>query len=358
MSTANRFVPLASRAVFSRRVMLGLVGSAGVLGVAADLHQRRDGYRGGNGNGNGRSTGKLWTPLVAGAPIAHLAQVDKKYGESDYQAVYNAIAEKLRDEDEYDNYIGYGPVLLRLSWHCSGTWDKKDNTGGSFGGTYRFQKESNDPSNNGLENAAHFLEPIKKQFPWISYGDLYTLGGVTAVQELQGPKIAWRPGRVDMPEDTTPDNGRLPDADNGASYVRNFFDRMNFNDREVVALMGGHALGKTHLANSGYEGPWGAATNTFTNEFYNNLLNEHWTLEKNEANNEQYNSPKGYMMLKTDMALVQDDKYLPIVKEFAKDQNAFFKEYTNAFQKLLQNGITYSKDSPVFVFKTLDEQDL
>lgn len=37
----------------------------------------------------------------------------------DYQAVYNAIAKKLVEQDEYDDG-SYGPILLRLGWHTSG----------------------------------------------------------------------------------------------------------------------------------------------------------------------------------------------------------------------------------------------
>jgi cytochrome c peroxidase len=38
----------------------------------------------------------------------------------DYQAVYNAVAQRLIDDDEYDDG-SYGPVLVRLGWHASGT---------------------------------------------------------------------------------------------------------------------------------------------------------------------------------------------------------------------------------------------
>jgi cytochrome c peroxidase len=38
----------------------------------------------------------------------------------DYQKVYDAIAAKLADETDYDDG-SYGPVLLRLAWHASGT---------------------------------------------------------------------------------------------------------------------------------------------------------------------------------------------------------------------------------------------
>jgi cytochrome c peroxidase len=39
----------------------------------------------------------------------------------DYQAVYDAVAKKLADETDYDDG-SYGPVLLRLAWHASGTY--------------------------------------------------------------------------------------------------------------------------------------------------------------------------------------------------------------------------------------------
>jgi hypothetical protein len=38
----------------------------------------------------------------------------------DYQGVYDAVAKKLADETDYDDG-SYGPVLLRLAWHASGT---------------------------------------------------------------------------------------------------------------------------------------------------------------------------------------------------------------------------------------------
>ncbi|SCV01765.1 LAMI_0G13564g1_1 [Lachancea mirantina] len=305
-------------------------------------------------NGNKKNNLKPWGGLAA-APGVHVAEKEAK---RDYQEVYNAIATKIRDEDEYDNYIGYGPVLVRLAWHSSGTFDRNDNSGGSFGGTYRFKKEMNDPSNKGLQNAFDFLRPIHEQFPWISSGDLYTLGGVTAVQEMMGPKIPWRSGRVDQPENTVPDNGRLPDASQGASYVRNLFDRLGFGDRETVALIGAHALGKTHYENSGYEGPWGPSPNVFTNDFFVNLLNAHWTLNTNKKGVKQWDNDQGHMMLPTDMALVKDPKYRKLVEEYAKDQDVFFRDFSKAFAKLLENNIKFPDQNKPHYFKTLDEQDL
>jgi cytochrome c peroxidase len=39
----------------------------------------------------------------------------------DYQKVYDTIAKRLEEKDDYDDG-SYGPVLLRLAWHCSGTY--------------------------------------------------------------------------------------------------------------------------------------------------------------------------------------------------------------------------------------------
>lgn len=60
----------------------------------------------------------------------------------------------------------------------------------------RFKPESEHGANNGLNIARDHMQTIKEKFPWISYGDLWTLGGVAAVQELGGPVIKWRPGRI------------------------------------------------------------------------------------------------------------------------------------------------------------------
>lgn len=37
-----------------------------------------------------------------------------------YEQVYNAVAKAIEEHDQYDDG-SYGPILLRLAWHASGT---------------------------------------------------------------------------------------------------------------------------------------------------------------------------------------------------------------------------------------------
>lgn len=74
--------------------------------------------------------------------------------------MYNEIAQLLEEKDEYDDG-SYGPVLVRLAWHASGTYDKETGTGGSNGATMRFMPEGGHGANAGLSAARDFLEPVK-----------------------------------------------------------------------------------------------------------------------------------------------------------------------------------------------------
>jgi cytochrome c peroxidase len=245
-------------------------------------------------------------------------------------------------------------VLVRLAWHASGTYDKSAVNGGSGFGTMRHEKEYSTGANAGLINAVNFLEPLKKQFPWISYGDLYTLGGVAAVQEMGGPTIPWRAGRVDGEESQVPPDGRLPDATQGQKHIRDVFYRMGFNDQQIVALIGAHALGRCHPNFSGFDGPWTFSPTTFTNDFFKLLLDEKWTVRKWDGPKQyQDEGSKSLMMLPTDIALVQDKEFKKWVQKYAADQDLFFKDFASAFSRLLELGVKFKDETKLFEFPTV-----
>jgi cytochrome c peroxidase len=118
----------------------------------------------------------------------------------------------------------------------------------------RFAPESEHGANAGLKVARDLLEQVKQKHPWITYSDLWTLAAVAAIQEMGGPKIPWRPGRKDGDVAACTPDGRLPDASQEQKHLRTIFYRMGFNDQEIVALSGAHALGRCHTDRSGFDG--------------------------------------------------------------------------------------------------------
>jgi catalase (peroxidase I) len=73
------------------------------------------------------------------------------------------------------------------------------------------------------------LKPVKAKFPDLSYADIWTMAGTQAVQLTGGPDISFRYGRTDAPDNSQcPENGRLPDASQGAQHLRDVFGRMGF----------------------------------------------------------------------------------------------------------------------------------
>ncbi|KAL2348628.1 hypothetical protein Fmac_002628 [Flemingia macrophylla] len=222
------------------------------------------------------------------------------------------------------------PLMLRLAWHDAGTYDVKTKTGGP-NGSIRTERELNHAANKGLKTAVEFCEEVKAKHPKISYADLYQLAGVVAVEVTGGPTIQFLPGRKDSLE--SPAEGRLPDAKQGASHLREIFYRMGLDDRDIVALSGGHTLGKAHKDRSDFEGQWTKNPSKFDNSYFVELLKE---------------ESKDLLKLPTDRALVEDPKFLKYVELYAKDEDAFFADYATSHRKLSELGFNV-KDGSMLV---------
>lgn len=180
---------------------------------------------------------------------------------------------------------------------------------------------------------------------------LLKTSGVVAVEECGGPKIPFKLGRVDyQPGEKVVTKCGLPDADKGgrkdnSQHLRDIFYRMGFNDQEIVALSGAHAMGRCHTDRSGYWGPWTNAENTFSNEYFRLLIEERWS-PKTTHKGKPWNGPDQYedstgnlMMLPSDMSLVADPEFKKWVEIYAKDEERFFRDFANAFAKLLSLGV-------------------
>ncbi|CAD6264995.1 unnamed protein product [Miscanthus lutarioriparius] len=238
-------------------------------------------------------------------------------------------AEYLRQVDRARRHLralisnkGCAPIMLRLAWHDAGTYDVNTKTGGA-NGSIRYEEEYTHGSNAGLKIAIDILEPIKAKNPKITYADLYQLAGVVAVEVTGGPTVEFVPGRRDS--SVCPREGRLPDAKKGAPHLRDIFYRMGLSDKDIVALSGGHTLGRAHPERSGFEGAWTKEPLKFDNSYFLELLSE---------------ESEGLLKLPTDKALLSDPEFRRYVELYAKDEDAFFKDYAESHKKLSELGFT------------------
>ncbi|XP_023766875.1 L-ascorbate peroxidase 3 [Lactuca sativa] len=221
------------------------------------------------------------------------------------------------------------PIMLRLAWHDAGTYDAKTKTGGP-NGSIRNKEEYMHAANTGLKIAIDLCEEVKAKHPRVTYADLYQLAGVVAVEVTGGPTINFAPGRKDSNE--SPNEGLLPDAKQGAKHLRDVFYRMGLSDKDIVALSGAHTLGKAHPERSGFdEKPWTKDPFKFDNFYFLELLKE---------DSDSDSDSDGLLKLPTDKALLDDPNFRTYVELYAKDEEAFLKDYGESHKKLSQLGFT------------------
>jgi len=174
----------------------------------------------------------------------------------------------------------YGPFMVRLAWHCSGTYRNSDGKGGCGGGRLRFEPERSWPDNTNLDKARALIYPLKEKYgDALSWGDLFVLAGQRALILSGAPLTRMCYGRIDEADglesailDEPCDNqgqcgephgattvgliyvnpegpNGVPDRAGSVADIRRTFGTMGHSDRATVALVGGgHTIGKSHGA--------------------------------------------------------------------------------------------------------------
>eukprot|EP01134_Creolimax_fragrantissima_P000589 CFRG0589T1 len=321
------------------------------------------------------------------------------HGLESFEDVKGDIKKALSDSKETwpADYGNYGPFMIRSAWHCSGSFRDSDGRGGCDGARIRFDPEGNWEDNANLDKARKILEPIKENYgDKLSWGDLIVLTGNVAIESMGGPVIGFCGGRLDdsngtdslqlgpsSEQEAISDcevNGQCkfplgqttigliyvnpegpmasPDPKGSAVKIRDSFGRMGMNDRETVALIGGgHAFGKSHGAcksppcgsgamkgkgpntfTSGLEGPWTENPTKWDNTYFKTLLDLEWERYEGPGGRIQWKPTKdehSIQMFTTDIALIHDDAYLALVKEYANDMDSLNKDFSEAWYKLV-----------------------
>jgi len=279
------------------------------------------------------------------------------------------------------------PILVRLAWHDSGTFDKNRTEWPDMGGangSIIYAPEINHGANNGLNKGVNFLKPFKTDYPLVSWADLIQMASAVSIEHAGGPKIPMKYGRVDVagpeacPEGTsrgTAGNAGLPDAampfgcgaTDAATHLRNIFHRMGFTDQEIVALSGAHTLGRAFKERSGTvdEGYGEANACPFTKSVGlcpvrhdgkagvgmpgGKSWTKAWLKFDNSYYKEYAENNKDLLWLPTDRALHEDPEFKKTFVLYKDDQAAFFEGYSAAHKKLSELGSKFEPSEGIFI---------
>jgi L-ascorbate peroxidase len=290
-------------------------------------------------------------------------------------------AQEMIDKLIYEKACG--PIMVRLAWHDSGTFDKDVNgewpAAGGAVGSIRLEPEINHAANAGLVNAVKLLEPIKEAFPAVSYADLFQMASCRAIETSGGPSLGIKYGRVDATSsDQCSPEGNLPDAEasNGMyggpggtastaspepqDHLRKVFYRMGINDEEIVALSGAHTFGRAYADRSGLgkektkftdgsmkqpradgtEAPYKPGGSSWTDKFLIFDNSYYVILDDPDADEE-------LLKLSSDRAIYTDQAFRPFAEKFRDSQDAFFESYAKAHKKLSELGSKFEPENGI-----------
>jgi catalase-peroxidase len=232
-------------------------------------------------------------------PLGAKFNYAQEFKKLDYKALKADLVKLMTDSQDWwpADFGHYGPQMIRMAWHATGTYRTLDGRGGGGRGQQRFAPLNSWPDNVNIDKSRRLLWPIKQKYGQkISWADLFVLAGNVALESMGFRTFGFAGGREDVWEpdmdvnwgaetkwlatdkrfhgDRELDNNLAathmgliyvnPEGPNAsgdymaaAKDIRATFNRMAMDDEEIVALIaGGHTFGKAHgAAPESHKGP-------------------------------------------------------------------------------------------------------
>jgi L-ascorbate peroxidase len=222
------------------------------------------------------------------------------------------VETKLRDYLRARMAVEHAPAQLRLAFHDAGTYDVKTHSGGAHGAIHLLEEAARTENAGWSSVCLDLLAQARASFPGLSWADLVAVAGAVAVEVCGGPRIQVGLGRVDSPE-PAPEH-RLPTTDEGAARLKSHFERMGMGARELVALSGGHTLGRCS------SGAFTPDPLVFSNSYFRHVASRADDVET--------------ALLDSDRALMDDPELRDWVEIYAADEARFVADFAGAYYRL------------------------
>ena len=159
-----------------------------------------------------------------------------------------------------------------------------------------------------------------------SIADTYTLGAKFALRFAGGPRVKMSWGHKDATKANP--RGNLPRGRSDADTLRKVM--YQYNDEAIALLSSAHNLGHGHrrLRNKTFKKvPFTTNPQYFNNEYFKNLVHLY----------KYGKAPKGTFQLRSDRALIEDDKFLYIVKAYAENDKLYYYHFKLVMELMISD---------------------
>lgn len=180
------------------------------------------------------------------------------------------------------------------------------------------------------------LEPVKTEFPDMSYADIIVLAGNVALDESYSLDLPFCEGRADALGASDLISVLEPRKyDDAIAGVRDRMKIMGLSVAQMVALAA-RPRSPSHMIRLGYSGSYTQDPTAVSNVFFNTLLSETWeSVPGSDVDEYQAVGNADVYALSTDLALIWDPEFKAQAVMFAGNNDLFLDEFKLAWTAVM-----------------------